>query len=389
MQFGKLIWAGFRLVATSLLTMSSSSWAAPSERQGQVGDLKTKSKEELVELLSRQDKLLSNKRFIQTLPDKGKKISDFAERICLALAHNEEEERKQDMLSSVRTELQSKYQQALTQRPRGSQNKPGTSQHRRQAGDTAPGNVQELDVSPLSPNVQESKTVDTLKEDSVSKISAAGTMNMAQAGDDAEVSPDSDRTKESDLAEALQRVTLSDHSTGSSGSLKDTFNRPATGNPFLGRQPQKKPHYIEVLERTEKDPVTRRQKYKPNQFAHNTDGSPSGSLSPNQSPGGLLPSPVLSVEARRERDRKHIDDITAARLPLLHYGPAQLLTLEQSADLLREQTRKHQELQAKLAAQKLSEALRFSTGSYVVEGGSLGTYREVHDDGAQLSSEED
>ncbi|XP_052316735.1 uncharacterized protein LOC118394172 [Oncorhynchus keta] len=387
--FGKLIWAGFRLVATSLLTMSSSSWAAPSERQGQVGDLKTKSKEELGELLSRQDKLLSNKRFIQTLPDKGKKISDFAERICLALAHNEEEERKQDMLSSVRTELQSKYQQALTQRPRGSQNKPGTSQHRRQAGDTAPGNVQELDVSPLSPNVQESKTVDTLKEDSVSKISAAGTMNMAQAGDDAEVSPDSDRTKESDLAEALQRVTLSDHSTGSGGSLKDTFNRPATGNPFLGRQPQKKPHYIEVLERTEKDPVTRRQKYKPNQFAHNTDGSPSGSLSPNQSPGGLLPSPVLSVEARRERDRKHIDDITAARLPLLHYGPAQLLTLEQSADLLHEQTRKHQELQAKLAAQKLSEGLRFSTGSYVVEGGSLGAYREVHDDGAQLSSEED
>lgn len=48
-----------------------------------------------------------------------------------------------------------------------------------------------------------------------------------------------------------------------------------------------------------------------------------------------------------------------------------------------------QELQAKLAAQKLSEGLRFSTGSYVVEGGLLGAYREVHDDGAQLSSEED
>ncbi|XP_038825068.1 early endosome antigen 1-like [Salvelinus namaycush] len=371
------------------LTMFSSSWAAPSERQGQVGDLKTKSKEELDELLSRQDKLLSNKRFIQTLPDKGKKISDFAERLCLALAQNEEEEMKQDMLSSVRTELQSKYQQTLTQRQHGSQNKPETSQHRRQAGDTAPGNVQELDVSPLSPNVQKSKTVDTRQEDSVSKVSAAETMEMAQAGGDAGASLDSDRTKESDLAEALQRVTLSDHSTGSSGSPKDTFNRSATGNPFLGRQPQKKPHYIEVLARTEKDPAMRRQKYKPNQFAHNTDGSPSGSLSPSQSPGGLLPSPVLSVEARRERDRKHIDDITAARLPLLHYSPAQLLTLEQSADLLLEQTRKHQELQAKLAAQKLSEGLRFSTGSYVVEGGPLGAYREVHDDVAQLSSEED
>ncbi|XP_036820260.1 protein GRINL1A [Oncorhynchus mykiss] len=133
----------------------------------------------------------------------------------------------------------------------------------------------------------------------------------------------------------------------------------------------------------------RRQQYKPNLFAHNTDGSSSGSLSPSQSPGGLLPSPVLSVEARREQDRKHIDDVTAARLPLLHYSPAQLLTLEQSADLLLEQTRKHQDLQAKLAAQKLSEGLRFSTGSYVVEGGPLGAYREVHDDVAQLSSEED
>nr|XP_046204421.1 DNA-directed RNA polymerase II subunit GRINL1A-like [Oncorhynchus gorbuscha] len=369
--------------------MFSSSRAAPSERQGQVGVLKTKSKEELGELLSRQDKLLSNKGFIQTLPDKGKKISDFAERLCLALAHNEEEEMKQDMLSYVRTELQSKYQQTLTQRQHGSQNKPETSQHRRQAGDTAPGNVQELDVSPLSPNVQESKIVHTLQEDSVSKVSAAETMEVAQAGGDAGASLDSDRTKESDLAEALQRVTLSDHSSGSSGSPKDTFNRPATGNPFLGRQPQKKPHYIEVLARTEKDPAMRRQKYKPNQFAHNTDGSPSGSLSPSQSPGGLLPSPVLSIEARRERDRKHIDDVTAARLPLLHYSPAQLLTLEQSADLLLEQTRKHQDLQAKLAAQKLSEGLRFSTGSYVVEGCPLGAYREVHDDVAQLSSEED
>uniref|UniRef100_A0A8C7LFI6 RNA polymerase II subunit M n=1 Tax=Oncorhynchus kisutch TaxID=8019 RepID=A0A8C7LFI6_ONCKI len=356
--------------------MFSSSWAAPSERQGQVGVLKTKSKEELGELLSRQDKLLSNKGFIQTLPDKGKKISDFAERLCLALAHNEEEEMKQYMLSSVRTELQSKYQQTLIQRQRGSQNKPETSKHRRQAGDTAPGNVQGLDVSPLSPNVQESKIVDTLQEDSVSKVSAAETLEVAQAGVDAGASLDSDRTKESDLAEAF-------------GSPKDTFNRPATSNPFLGRQPQKIPQYIEVLARTEKDPAMRRQKYKPNLFAHNTDGCPSGSLSPSQSPGGLLPSPVLSVEARREQDRKHIDDITAARLALLHYSSAQLLTLEQSANLLLEQTRKHQDLQAKLAAQKLSEGLRFSTGSYVVEGGPLGAYREVHDDVAQLSSEED
>uniref|UniRef100_A0AAY5K060 RNA polymerase II subunit M n=1 Tax=Esox lucius TaxID=8010 RepID=A0AAY5K060_ESOLU len=355
------------------------------KRQGQVGDLNTKSKEELGEILSRQEKLLANKRFIQKLPDKGKKIADFTERIRLALAHNEEEERKQDMLLSVRTELQSKYQQALTQRQPGSAE---TSQKRRQPGDPNPRSDQEMDASPLIPHIQKSNLGDTMQDPTVPKI-PAGKTRAPQAGGDDGAALDSDRTKENDLTEALQRVHLCDHSSGMAESPKDTSNTSATSNPFLGRQPQKKPHYIEVLERTEKDPATRRQKFKPNQFAHNTGSSTSGSLSPSQSPGGLLPSPVLSVEARKERDRKHIDEITAARLPLLHYSPAKLLTLEQSANLQREQTRKHQELQAKLAAQKLSEGLRLRTGSYVVEGGPMGAYREVHDDGAQLSSEED
>ncbi|KAL1007270.1 hypothetical protein UPYG_G00084350 [Umbra pygmaea] len=354
----------------------SSSWASPSERQGQVGDLKTKSKEELGELLLRQEKLLSNKRFINTLPDKGKKIADFAERIRFALVQNEKEERKQDMLSSVRNELLTKYQQSLTQRQPGSENNSGTSH----AADKAPANIQEMYASPLTPHIQESSLVDTL-----SKVSVAETLETVQAGCDDAAPRDSDRAREIDLAEALQKVHLAEQD----GSLKDKVTRPATSNPFLGKQTQKKPHYIEVLERTEKALSTRRQKYMPNQFAHNSDGSPSGSLSPSSSPGGLSPSPLLSVEARRERDRKHIDDVTSARLPLLHYSPAKLLTLDQSAELLVQQTRKQQELQAKMAAQKLCEGLRLSTRSCAVEGSLMGAYREVHDDGAQLSSEED
>lgn len=46
-----------------------------------------------------------------------------------------------------------------------------------------------------------------------------------------------------------------------------------------------------------------------------------------------------------------------------------------------------QELQAKLAAQKLAEGLTVSMNSYNPEGGALAAYREVHDDGAL--SEED
>lgn len=48
-----------------------------------------------------------------------------------------------------------------------------------------------------------------------------------------------------------------------------------------------------------------------------------------------------------------------------------------------------QELQAKLATQKLSEGLKISMGSYTPDGGPLAAYREVHDEGSHLSSEED
>lgn len=46
-----------------------------------------------------------------------------------------------------------------------------------------------------------------------------------------------------------------------------------------------------------------------------------------------------------------------------------------------------QELQAKLAAQKLAEGLTVGMSSYTPDGSALAAYREVHDDGAL--SEED
>lgn len=362
----------------------SSSWT---ERQGQVGDLGYKSKEELCELLSRQEKLLSNKRFIQTLPDKGRKISDFAARLRLTLAKNEEEESKRDKLSSVRSELQSKYQQAVSQRQPSVHNQPGTSGGSRQVGDVALGSVQDMDAPPLSPQGQ--PTVLSQQDNPDSNVSAVLAMETGPAGD-AGFSQNPDRTKESDLAEALLRVSLSDPSTAaSSGSFKDVSNNSAaTNNPFSGKQPQKqnKPLYTEIMDRTERISETKKERFKPNQLrAPRSDISPSGSVSPSHSPGGLIPSPI-SKEARRERDRKHLNDITAARLPPLHHSPAQLLSLDESVSLLQDQTKKQLELQAKQAAQKLSDGLRISMSSFSPEGGPLAAYREVHDDG---SSEED
>lgn len=57
------------------------------------------------------------------------------------------------------------------------------------------------------------------------------------------------------------------------------------------------------------------------------NGSSHGSSS-SQSPGGFG-SPI-TAEEKRLRDKKHLNDITAARLPPLHHSPAKLLSIEES-----------------------------------------------------------
>ncbi|XP_056134430.1 protein GRINL1A isoform X2 [Lampris incognitus] len=319
-------------------------------------------------------------RFLQSLPDKGKRISEFAERVRLIIADQDEEERKRVMLSSARAEFQSKYQQAFTSHQRGVHKKTGALQQESPGEDVALHAVQEMEASPISPRVHENKTVDKQQDPSVAADESMETTA-------AEAALNSNKPGESDLVEALERVRLSDTTgSGSKTESKEPLEDTPTQNVFLGKKQPKKPHYIEVLEKTEKVPANRKQTFRLNQLPPKVNKSPSGSLSPRHSPGGSSP---LSPQARREEDRKHLDDITAARLPPLHHSPAQLVSLEESARLLQEQTKRHQELQAKLAAQKLSEGLKITMESYSPDGGPKAAYREHHDDGAQLSSEED
>ncbi|KAK3510137.1 hypothetical protein QTP70_026731 [Hemibagrus guttatus] len=325
------------------------------ERQGFIGDLESKSKEQLCEILSRQEKLLNNKRFVQTLPDKGKRISEFVEKVRHALANKEEEEKKQASLASVRSEFQARYQQAFTQR-------------RHVASTDAPAartRLSEKDV-----NTEPSHPVEAAgRADGGNSLESMCIENNETASGDTAASGNEDRATDTDLTVAFERVTLTEENTV---PPEDTAR-----NAFLGAQQQKKPHYVQMLERS--DQSVTKPRFRPNQLPVK-----SASPSPSQSPGSVTP---LSAEDRRQRDRKHIDDVTAAKLPPLHHSPAQLLSLEESVTLLKEQTKKHQELQAKLAAQKLAEGLTVSMNSCHPEEGALAAYREVHDDGAL--SEED
>ncbi|XP_058639611.1 protein GRINL1A isoform X2 [Onychostoma macrolepis] len=330
----------------------STAWTG---RQGEVGDLCSKSKDQLLEIMSRQEKLLSNKRFIQSLPDKGKKIADFVEKVHLALAHLEEEERKQASLISVRTEFQAKYQHAFAKR--------STDKHLESNLDMIiPSHGRnKANVNIDAANIQENGGLLGQEESLTSQPEAAETLASLM--------------KDTELVEAFGRVTVDE---SNNGSHQDTIKTLSPSKPF---QQQKKPHYIELLEKTEKCVNMRKPRFKPNQLAVKSESS-----SPSQASGSTTP---FTAEARRQRDRKHLDDITAAQLPPLHHSPAQLLSLEESTGLLQEQTRRHLELQAKQAAQKLADGLSFKMESYNPEGGPLAAYREVHDDGAQLSSEED
>ncbi|NWU84682.1 GRL1A polymerase, partial [Onychorhynchus coronatus] len=54
------------------------------------------------------------RKFISRLPDKGKKISDFAEKLKLAILQEEELARTAELLSAVRLEFQSKQDEINT-----------------------------------------------------------------------------------------------------------------------------------------------------------------------------------------------------------------------------------------------------------------------------------
>ncbi len=131
-----------------------------------------------------------------------------------------------------------------------------------QGSEAAAGDaMQEKEPSPVSADVQENKSLDEQQDQFVSRAAAGETMETDVAG----AFMNSDNAKESDLVEALERVRLSGTKTGLSSESKDPSNSAATDNVFLKKQIPKKPHYVTVLEKTERTPATRKQKFKPNQ----------------------------------------------------------------------------------------------------------------------------
>jgi len=198
------------------------------------------------------------RRLLQTLPDKGQKIRDFAEKVRLAVEQHSEEERRQSLVSAAKAEFQSKYQQAFASQQCAVSTAPAPSRQDRNGEDAAGGAVQERETSAVSANLLGNTSLGNKQDQLVSSATSVETMETAAAG----AFLNSDDTEEGGLVEALDRVTLSQTRTGES---KHQLNNRPIDKYFLRPQPLKKPHYISVLEKTETSSAPRKQKFKPNQ----------------------------------------------------------------------------------------------------------------------------
>ncbi|XP_017751951.1 PREDICTED: protein GRINL1A [Rhinopithecus bieti] len=354
-------------------------------------DLGQRSLVELREMLKRQERLLRNEKFICKLPDKGKKIFDSVAKLKAAVAEHEEVRRKSELFHPVSLDCKLR-QKAIAEVDVGT--------------DKAQNSDPILDTSSLVPgcssvdNIKSSKTTSQNQglghpthegdgetpEVEYTVIKGPASSNRDGVRPSSEASEHHPQHRVSSQAEdtsssvdnlfidRLQRITIADQGEQQSGENASTKNLTDLSSGI-----QKKPHYMEVLEMRAKNPVPQLHKFKTNVLPFRQNDS-SSHCQKSGSP--------ISSEERRRRDKQHLDDITAARLLPLHHMPTQLLSIEESLALQKQQKQNYEEMQAKLAAQKLAERLNIKMRSYNPEGESSGRYREVRDEDDDWSSDE-
>ncbi|XP_075620170.1 myocardial zonula adherens protein isoform X2 [Balearica regulorum gibbericeps] len=348
---------------------------------------------------------LPYRKFIARLPDKGKKISDFAEKLTLAILQEEELARTAELLSAVRLEFQVKQEEINTSKQQVSLNK-DIRNHEDSSVFKENSNIKEVPEVSFEKQEKEcieqdatntalenqrtqrkSDKVKTVATDQnlfcevVSKSATSSHLkndelvSQSNTEDSTESTAALDNSKDT-LVDAFQKVTIVDEDNSERVLEREQNVAKRKGSTFGSLHP-KTPHYIEVLESRAKNPVIKKTKFKTNVLSGEQSGSSHGSSS-SQSPRGF-DSPI-TTEERRLRDKKHLNDITAARVPPLHHSPAKLLSIEESIAIQIQQKEAYEEMQAKLAAQKLAERLNIKMLRFEPEGETSMQYREVRDE---------
>ncbi|XP_061203481.1 myocardial zonula adherens protein [Neopsephotus bourkii] len=353
---------------------------------------------------------LPYRKFIARLPDKGKKVSDFVEKLKLAISQEEEVARTAELLSAVRLEFQVKQdeinankQQVVLKEDRLNNENSTVCNENSNTKEVSEISSQRQEAECIAHDAtntalenqrtqrknEEVKTVTkdqyllcevVSKSDTSSHLKNDEQISQSKSEDGAESAGALDNSKD-ELVDAFQKVTIVGGDDGEKVLDKEQSVAKHKGNIFGSLYP-KTPHYIEVLESRAKNPVIKKSKFKTNVLSGEQNGSLRGSAS-SQSPGACG-SPI-TAEERRLRDKKHLNEITAARLPPLHHSPTKLLSIEESIAIQIQQKAVYEEMQAKLAAQKLAERLNIKMLRFEPEG--VLQYRDGRDE--DYSSAED
>ncbi|KAG8505232.1 DNA-directed RNA polymerase II subunit GRINL1A [Galemys pyrenaicus] len=352
-------------------------------------DLGQRSLAELREMLKRQGRLLRNEKFICKLPDKGKKILDSVAKLKAAIAEREAVRGKGELFHPV--SLDCKLKQKAIAVVDVDTDKVHSSDQILDSSSLVPGcssvdyvkssetTSQQGFVHPTHKGEEEAPEVEYTVNQCPASSSRVSAPSSSEGWEQLPQHCGSSETEENssnsdNLSDKLQRITIADLREDHSGENTSTEN--LTG---LYSRNQKKPHYMEVLEIRAKNPVPPTHKFKTNVLPSQQNDS--SSCQRTGSP--------ISLDERRRMDKKHLDDITAARLLPLHHMPAQLLSIEESLALQKQQKQNYEEIQAKLAAQKLAERLNIKMQSYNPEGESSRKYRDVRDEDDDQSSDDE
>nr|XP_002717756.1 protein GRINL1A [Oryctolagus cuniculus] len=358
-------------------------------------DLGQRSLVELREMLKRQERLLRNEKFICKLPDKGKKVIDTVAKLKAAIAGREEVRGKSELFHPVSLDCTLRQKaDAVDVDIHKAQNSdqilamsslvPGCSSVDNVKSSQTTSHKQGLVHPPHKGEEETPEAEDPANKCPASSNSSASVLSSAEARQHLPQHSVSSQVEDVSSSldnlfiDKLQRITIADQSEHPSEGYTRTENLTENVTGF-GSGTQKKPHYMEVLEMRAKNPLPLPHKFKTNVLPSRQSDSSS-----HRQRGE---SPVASEE-RRRRDKQHLDDITAARLLPLHHLPTQLLSIEESLALQKQQKQNYEEMQAKLAAQKLAEKLNIKMQSYNPEGESSRQYREVRDEDDQSSDDE-
>ncbi|XP_060116186.1 protein GRINL1A [Heteronotia binoei] len=340
--------------------------------------LRGKSLPELREILRRQERLLSDRKFISRLPDKGKKISASVEKLKVAITEKEEERRRTELLSTARLTFQKRQEELDSSQCRIAASEDSSA--REDSPQTPASHVNEELGSAVQ---KQPKIWATKAKEPAQQVCGDADTHQGKGSVSKALAP-SGKSSDS-LVEALEKISLrkrEDQNASRKQPDAECRENPSQGLP---QQTPKMPHCIAVLERRARSPVRKRNAFRPNRILAEVSGS-SCSSSEAPSPGGGH-SPI-SAEERLRREKQHLDDITAARLPILHHAPAQLLPLEESIALQVQQKAAYEEMQARFAAQKLAQKLSIKMVAYEPEGEAGVSYREAKDEDGYSSAED-